>query len=165
MGRVDFRNFHFCLTHCEVGYPSKFQSVFKKGFWKVEDILQLHFFLHDFDFLDWELVCQLARWGIGKCDEIFKFLRYNNHIFWVNKIYAILENSWCSVFATFFSKPGNLEHPLVSCSERVKLFLSRDHLGDTGDTHWRNRCVQDILWRWQKTVHELVDFWFWVSLR
>ena len=24
-------------------------------------------------------------------------------------------------------------------------FLSRDHLGDTGDTHWRNGCVQDII--------------------
>ena len=105
--------------------PWKFQSVFVNGFRKVEDILQPHFFRHDFDFVNWKLVCELAEWGIGNCDEIFKFLRYNNHIFCVNKIYAIMKTFWCSTFAKLLSKPGKKNYLWLLAVNASNKFIQR----------------------------------------
>ena len=47
-------------------------------------------------------------------------LRYNNHVCYVNNINALFKAFWCTTCDTFFSKTGNLERHLVTCSDRVK---------------------------------------------
>ena len=49
-----------------------------------------------------------------------KLLRYNNQICYVNNINAKFRAFRCTTCDTFFSKTGNLERHLVTCSDRVK---------------------------------------------
>ena len=87
---------------------------------KVEEMLQLKIFLYDFDFLDGELTGELCRRSIQKYENSVKFLRYNNHIRYVNNINALFKSFRCTTCDTFFSKTGNLERHLVTCSDRIK---------------------------------------------
>ena len=48
------------------------------------------------------------------------FLRYNNHICYVNNINSLLIAFRCTTGDKFFSKKGKLERHLVTCSDRVK---------------------------------------------
>ena len=57
---------------------------------------------------------------IQKFEKSVKFLRYNNHICYVNNINALSKAFRFSTCDTFFSKTGNLERHLVTCSDRVK---------------------------------------------
>ena len=63
---------------------------------------------------------ELRRRSIQKYEKSFKLLRYNNHICYVNNISALFKAFRCTTCDTFFSKPGNLEQHLVTCSDRVK---------------------------------------------
>ena len=87
---------------------------------KVEDLMQLNIFLYDIDFVDGELIGELCRRSIQKYEKSVKFLRYNNHICYVNNINALFKAFRCTTCDTFFSKTGNLERHLVTCSDRVK---------------------------------------------
>ena len=87
---------------------------------KVEDLWQLNIFLHDIDFVDGELIAEICRRSIQKYEKSVKHLRHNNHICYVNNINALYEAFRCTTWDTFFSKTGNLERHLVTCSDRVK---------------------------------------------
>ena len=87
---------------------------------KVEDLLQLNIFLYDIDFVDRELIGELCRRSFQKYGNSVKLLRYNNHICYVNNINALFKAFRCTTCDTFFSKTGNLERHLVTCSDRVK---------------------------------------------
>ena len=108
------------LNDSEERDPSKFQGVHMTDILKVEDLLQLNIFLYDIDFVDGELFGELARRNIQKFGKSVKLLRYNNHICYVNNINAFFEAFRCTTCDTFFSKTGNLERNLVTCSDRVK---------------------------------------------
>ena len=71
-------------------------------------------------FVDGELIGELCRITIQKFEKIVKLLRYNNHICYVNNINALFKAFRCTTCDIFFSKTGNLEHHLVTCSDRVK---------------------------------------------
>ena len=115
---------HF-LNDSEEGYVSKFQGVHLNDIPKVEDLMQLNIFLYDIDFVDGELIGELCRRSIQKYEKSVKLLRYNNHICYVNNINALFKAFRCSTCDTFFSKTGNLERHLVTCSDRVKHFYQR----------------------------------------
>ena len=87
---------------------------------KVEDLLQLNIFFYDIDFVDGVLIGELARRSIQKYEKSVKLLRYNNRICYVNNINALFKAFRCTTCDTFFSKTGNLERHLVTCSDRVK---------------------------------------------
>ena len=87
---------------------------------KVEDLLQLNIFLYDIDFVDGELIGELCRRNIQTYGKTVKILRSNNHICYVNNINALFKAFRCTTCDTFFSKTGNLERHLVTCSDRVK---------------------------------------------
>ena len=87
---------------------------------KVEEMLQLNNFLYDIDFVDGELIGELARRSIQKFENGVNFLRYNNHICYVSDTNSFLKSFRCSTCDTIFSTTGNLEQHLITCSERVK---------------------------------------------
>ena len=87
---------------------------------KVEDSLQLNIFLYDIDFVDVELIGELCRRSIQKYENSVKFLRYNNQICYVNNINVMFKAFRCTTCDTVFSKTGNLERHLVTCSDGVK---------------------------------------------
>ena len=87
---------------------------------KIEDLLQFNIFLYDIDFVDAEPIGELCRRTIQKCEKSVRLLRYNNYICYVNNINALFEAFQCTTYDTFFSKTGNLERQLVTCSGRVK---------------------------------------------
>ena len=90
------------------------------GIPKVEEMLQFNIILYDIDFVDGELIGELARRSIQKSEKSVKLLRYNNHICYVNDMNSFLKSFCCSKCNTIISKTGNLERHLITCSERVK---------------------------------------------
>ena len=112
--------FNLFLNNCEEGDPSKFQGVHMTDIPKVEEMLHLNIFLYDTDFVDGELIGELCRRIIQKYEKSVKLLRYNNHICYVNNINALFKAFRCTTCDTFFSKTGNLERHLVTCSHPVK---------------------------------------------
>ena len=87
---------------------------------KVEEMLQLNSFFYDIDFVDGELIGELARRSIQKFKKSVKLLRYKNHICYVSDMNSFLKSFRCSTYDTIFTKTGNLERHLITCSERVK---------------------------------------------
>ena len=114
------KNFKFFLNNSEEGDVSKFQGVHLNDIPKVEDLSQLNNFLYDINFVDGELIGELARRSIQKYENSVKLLRYNNHICYVNNINALFKAFRCAKCDTFFSKTGKLEKHLDTCSDRVK---------------------------------------------
>ena len=108
------------INDSEEGDVSKFQGAQLNDIPKVEDLLQLKIFLHDNDFVAGELIGELCRRSIQKYEKSVKLLRYNNHICYVNNINALFKAFQCTTCETYFSKTGNLERHLVTCSDRVK---------------------------------------------
>ena len=125
--------FKFFLNNCGEADPSKFQGVHMTEIPKVEEMLQLNIFLYDIDFADGELIGELARRSIQKFEKNVKFLRYNNHIRYVSDMNSFFKSFRCSTCNTIFSKTGNLERNLITCSERVKHFYPKNvyQLGET----------------------------------
>ena len=65
------KSFKLFLGNIEEGDVSKFQGVHLNDIPKVEDLLQLHIFLHDIDFVDGELIGELCRRSIQKFEKSF----------------------------------------------------------------------------------------------
>ena len=112
--------FNHFVNICGEADPSKFQGVHMTDIPKVEELLQLNFFLYDIDFVDGELIGELARKSIQTFEKSFKVLRYNNHICYVGDMKSFFKSFRCSTCDTIFSKTGILERHLITCSERVK---------------------------------------------
>ena len=93
---------------------------------KVEEMLQLKIFLGENDFVDGELIGELARRSIQKFEKSVKFLRYNNHICYVSDINCFFISFRCSTCDKIFSKTGNLERLLITCSELVRHVYPRN---------------------------------------
>ena len=72
--------FNVFLINSEERDVSKFQGVHLNDIPKIEDLLQLNIFLYDIDFVDGELIGELARRSIQNFEKSVKLLRYNNHI-------------------------------------------------------------------------------------
>ena len=70
--------------------------------------------------MDGELNGELARRSIQKFEKNVKLLGYNNNICYVSDKNSFLKYFRCSFCDTIFSKTGNLERHLITCSERVK---------------------------------------------
>ena len=85
----------------------------------VEEMLKLNIFLYDIDFVDGELIGELARRSFQKFVKRVKLLRYNKYLCYVNNIKALFKAFECTTCDTFFSKTGNLERHLVTCSDRA----------------------------------------------
>ena len=111
--------FNFFLNNSGEGYPSKFQGVHMTDIPKVEEMLQLKIFLYDIDFVDGELLGKLARRSFQKSEKSVELLRSKNHIYHVGDMNSFFEFFRCSTCDTIFSKTGNLERHLITCSERV----------------------------------------------
>ena len=109
--------FNFFLNKCGEPDTSKFQGVHMTDIHKVEKTLQLNIFLYDIDFVDGELIGELARRSIQKFEKSVKLLRYNIHICYVSDMNSFFESFCCSSCYTVFSKTGNLERNLITCSE------------------------------------------------
>ena len=109
--------FNFFLSNSEGRGVSKFQGVRLNDIPNVEDLLQHNIFLYDTDFVDGELIGELCRRSIPKYEKNVKPLRNKKHICYINNINALLKAFWCTTCDTFFSKTGNFERHLVTCSD------------------------------------------------
>ena len=87
---------------------------------KVAEMLQLSIFLYDIDFVDGELIGELARRGVQKFEKSIKLSRYSNQNFYVSDMNSFFKSFRCSTCDTIFSKTGNLERHFITCSEWVK---------------------------------------------
>ena len=86
------------LNNCGEGDPLKFQGVHMTDIPKVEEILQLNFSLYDFDFVDGELIGELARRSIQKFEKSIKLLRHN--IFVTSGTWILSSNIFAAAHVT-----------------------------------------------------------------
>ena len=112
--------FKLFLNNCGEADPSKFQGVHMTDIPKLEEMWQINIFLYGIDFVDGELIGELARRSFQKFEKSVKLLRYNNHICCVSDMNSFFKSFHCSTCVTTFSGTGNLERHLITCSERVK---------------------------------------------
>ena len=113
-------NFSTFLNICGEADPAEFQGVHMTDSPKVQEMLQLNIFLYYIDFVDEELIGELARKSIQKFEKSVKLLRYNNNICYVSDMKSFFKSFRCSTCDTIFSKTGMLERHLITCTERVK---------------------------------------------
>ena len=95
--------FNRFLNNCGDAEPSEFQGVHMTDIPKVEEMLQLNIFLYDIDFVEGELIGELARRSIQKLEKRVKLLRYNNGICYVSDMNSF-KSFRCSTCDTIFSK-------------------------------------------------------------
>ena len=132
--------FNLFLNNCGEAVPSKFQDAHMTYVPKWEEMLKLNIFPYDIDFVDGELIGELAQRSIQKFKESVKRLCYNNQICCVSDMNSFFKSFRCSTCDTTFSKTGNLERHLITCSERVKhiypknLYQLRETLFEKLDT-------------------------------
>ena len=129
--------FNLFLINSEERDPSRFQDVHMTDSPKVEEMLQLNIYLYDTDFADGELIGEIERRSNQKFEKSVKLLRYNNHNCYVNNINALFKAFRCITCDTFFSKTGNLERHLVTCSDRVKHIYPKNFY-ELRETHFGN---------------------------
>ena len=86
----------------------------------VEDLLTLNILLYDTDFVDGNIVGEIARQSVQKYENSVRLLGYNNHICYGNNINAVFQSFRFPNCDTFFNKTYSLERHLTTCSERVK---------------------------------------------
>ena len=98
----------------------QFQGVQMNDIPIVEDLLGLNILLYDIDFVDGNIVGELARRSVQKYENTVRLLRYNNYICYVNNINAVFRSFRCPKYDTFFNRTFNLEPHLTTCSELVK---------------------------------------------
>ena len=104
----------------------QFQGVHMNDIPIVEDLLTLNILLYDIDFVDGNIVAELARRSVQKYENTVQLLRYNNHICYVNNNNAVFQSIRCPNCDTFFNRTFNLERHLSTCSERVKNVYPRN---------------------------------------
>ena len=90
--------FNLFLNNCGEGDPSKFQAVHLTDIPRVEEMLQLNIFLYDIDFVDGELIGELARRSFQKFEKSVKLLRYNNHICYVSDMNSFFKSFRSNLF-------------------------------------------------------------------
>ena len=83
------------LNNSEERDPSKFQAVHMADIAKVEQMLQLNIFLYDIDFVDGELIGELAR-------KVFKSLKSASNLYDTTITFAT------STTSTHYSKPSGV---------------------------------------------------------
>ena len=149
--------FNIFLNNCGEGDPSKFQGVHMTDIPKVGDLMQLNIFLYDIDFVDGELIGELCRRSIQKYEKSVKLFRYNNHICYVNNINALFKAFRCTTCDTFFSKTGNLERHLVTCSDRVK-HIHPKNVYELRETLFEKLDAFNIPYKNEQKLQELGNF-------
>ena len=68
------KSFNLFLKNCGEADPSNFQGVHMTDIPKMEEMLQLNIFLYDIDFVDGELIGELARRSVQKFEKSVKLL-------------------------------------------------------------------------------------------
>ena len=104
----------------------QFQGVHKNDIPIVEDLLTLNILLYVIDIVDGNIIGELARRRVEKCENTVRLLRYINHICYVNDYNAVFQSFRCPNCATFFSRTFSLERNLATCSKRVKNVYPRN---------------------------------------
>ena len=156
---------NFFRNNCGEADPSKFQGVHMTDIPKVEEMLQLNIFLYDIDFVDWELIGELAQRSIQKFEKSVKLLRYNDQLCYVSEMNSFFKSFRCSSCDTNFSETGSLERHLITCSERGKHIYPKN-VYQLRETFFEKLDSFNIPYREnQKLFKNVAFFWLRISLR
>ena len=131
----------------------QFQGVHINDIPIVEGLLTLNILLYDIDFVDGNIVGELARRSVQKYQTTVWLLRYNNHICHVNNINAVFQSFRCPKCDIFFNRTSYLQRNLTTCSERLKnvyprnVYQIRETLFDKLDSFGINYTSEQTLFK------------------
>ena len=95
--------FNFSINKMDGLNPNQFQTVHMNDIPTVEDLLTLNILLYDIEIVGGNIVGELARRSVQKCENTVRMLRYNNHICYVNNINAVFQGFRRPNCDTFFT--------------------------------------------------------------
>ena len=98
----------------------QFQGVHMNDILFVEDLLTLNTVLYDIDIVDGNIIGELAKQSLQKCENTVRLLRYNIYICYVINIKAVLQPCRCPNCNMFFNRTFKMERHLTTFSERVE---------------------------------------------
>ena len=110
--------------------PNQFKGVHMYDIPIVEDLLSLTVLLYDIDIVDENIIGELPRRSVQKSYNTVRLLRYNNQKCYVGNINAAFQSFRFPICDTYFSRILNLERHLITCSERVKKYLSEERISN-----------------------------------
>ena len=85
--------------------PNQFHGVHMNDIPTVEDLLTLNILLYDIDFVDGNIVGELARRSVQKYENTVRLLWHNNYICYVNNINAVFQFFAALILALFSTEP------------------------------------------------------------
>ena len=89
--------------------PNHFKGVHMNDIPIVEDLLTLNILLYGTDFVDGNILGELARRSVQEYDNIVRMLRYNPRICYVSNIIAVFQSFRCPNSDTFLNRAFILE--------------------------------------------------------
>ena len=101
---------------------NQFQGIHMNESPVVEDLPTLNFQLYVKNFVDRNIIGELASRNVQKYENAVRLLRYNDHFCYVNNFNAVFQQLRCFNSETFFNNFFNFGQHLTRCSERVKDF-------------------------------------------
>ena len=128
LGEETLKLFKLFINKIDGLIADQLQRVHMNDIPTVENLLTLHLLLYDIDFVDGNIVGELARRSLQKYDKTVGLLRYNNHICYVSNINVVVQYFRCPNCDTFFCKSFNLERRFTLCSERVTMSIRRTYI-------------------------------------
>ena len=99
---IQSKNFNSFINRLDGLSPNQFKRDHLKDIPIVQDLLTLNSLLYDIDFVDGNIIGELARRSVQKYDKTVRLLRYKNHICYVSNINAVFQSFWCPNCDTFF---------------------------------------------------------------
>ena len=86
----------------------------------VENAIKHNIFIYDIDIVAGDFVAELARRSVEMYEKTINFLRYNNHICYVDDINTFFKRFRCPSCDKFIQKAGNFNRHVKTCKYRVQ---------------------------------------------
>ena len=106
--------------------PNQFHGVHMNNIPIVKHLLSLNILLFDIDFVEGNIIGELARQSVQKDENSVTLLSWNYQIRYVSNVNAVIQSYRCPKCDTFFNRTSNLEQNLKTCGKRVKHFYPRN---------------------------------------
>ena len=130
----------------------------------VEYLLTLNILLYDIDFVDGNIIGELARRSVQKYENTVRLLRYNNHICYVNNIIAVFQSFRCPNCDTFFRRNIQFGATFNYMQQTSENCLSAERISNIRNSLWQAGLFRYQVQESTETFWKFRNIRFWIDL-